>query len=351
MNVIRAFKSEFRSSQLLPGLAAGLIAAIITISIETSLAALVWSGPLSQFLPGGIGLTLFGAFAIGVVVALASSVPGVVALPQDTPAAILALVAAGIAAIMKAASPQSLYATVVAAIALTSLLMGIAFILLGRFKASGFVRYIPYPVVGGFLAGTGFLLAKGAFAVMVDMPMGLADVARLWAPDKLVEWIPGVVFTLALLFVLRRSQHFLITPAALLLATALFYAYLFASHIPIADASARGWLLGPFPGGGLYHPLTPADLPSVDWSAILQQADKIATVLVLSVVALLLNAGALEVTIKEDIDLDRELRTAGLANLAGGLGGAPVGYQALGMSALGAPAGCTDAAWSACSRG
>lgn len=54
----------------------------------------------------------------------------------------------------------------------------------------------------------------------------------------------------------------------------------------------------------------------------------------LSVVALLLNTSALEVTFHQDIDLNRELITAGFANLAGGLGGSPVGYQTLSMSSL-----------------
>ena len=102
----------------------------------------------------------------------------------------------------------------------------------------------------------------------------------------------------------------------------------------MAEASARGWLLGPFPAGSFYQPLTPAMLAQVDWRAVLGQADKMATILVLSVIALLLNTSALEVTARQDIDLNRELMTAGFANLAGGLGGSPVGYQTLGMSAL-----------------
>ncbi|MGZ6316489.1 MAG: SulP family inorganic anion transporter, partial [Anaerolineales bacterium] len=335
MSLIKELKKELQPSLLLAGLTAGLIAAIVTISIMISLAALIWSGPLNQFLAGGIGLMLFGAFVIGVIVALTSSLPGVVAIPQDTPSAILALVAAGIAAAMKSAEPQALYSTVVAAIMLTSLLMAACFLLLGSFKASGFVRYVPYPVVGGFLAGTGFLLAKGAFGVMVDMPMTLANLPQLLTTGKLIEWLPGVVFAVALLLLLRRFDHFLITPSALILATALFYAYLFLAHISVADASLRGWLLGSLPGnGGLYRPLLPADFGQVDWSAILGQADKIATIMVLSAVALLLNASALEVTIRQDVDLDRELLSAGLANLISGLGGGSVGYQALGMSAL-----------------
>lgn len=325
------FKQEFQPKILLPSVTAGLIAAIVTISMEISLAALIFSGDLSQFLPGGIGLMLFGAFIMGIVIALTTSLPGMIGVPQDTPAAIVGLIGAAIALAMKGAEPNSIYATVLAAISVTSILTGIFFLLLGRFKASGFVRYIPYPVVGGFLAGTGWLLSLGAFGVMVS---GQLSLAQLFTANNLASWAPGAVFAVALLLILRRSNHFLITPGALILATALFYGYLLIAGIPIAEASSRGWLLGPFPSGGLYQPLTPTLFAQIDWGAILQNFGKIVTILALSVIALLLNASALEVTVKQDIDLNRELQSAGWANLFGGLGGSPVGYQTLGMSSL-----------------
>ncbi len=128
-------KKEFSPSLLLPSITSGLLAAIVTISLEISLAALIFSGDLGKFLPGGIGLMLFGAFVIGIVVSLTTSLPGMIGLPQDTPAAILALVAAAIAFSMKSASPQAIYVTVVAAIMLTSIVTGIFFLLLGFFKA------------------------------------------------------------------------------------------------------------------------------------------------------------------------------------------------------------------------
>lgn len=334
MNLVKEIRKEFQPSLLLSSITAALLASVLAITLEVSLASLLFSGSLSQFLSGGIGLVLFGGFVIGIVVGLTSSVPGIIAAPQDTPTVILALAAAGIAASMQAAEPQAVFVTVLAAIALTSLLMAATFLLLGRFRASGFVRYIPYPVVGGFLAGTGWLFVKGAFGVMLDLPMTLANLPRLLVTDKLVVWVPGLVFAIVLLLVLRRHNHVLITPVAVVLMMVLFYAFLFIAHISIADASSRGWLLGPFPEGGFYKPLTPALLATVDWRAILGQADKIITILVLSVIGLLLNTSALELTTRKDIDLNRELISAGFANLAGGLGGSPIGYQTIGMSSL-----------------
>ncbi len=334
MDFVRALKDDFQPSRLVPSITAGFIVAIIDVGMELSLAALIFSGDLSRFLARGIGLMLFGAVVMGVVAALTTSVPGLIAVPQDTPAAIMALVATGIALSMKTAAPDAVYATVLAAIVLTSLLMGVCFLLLGWFKASGFVRYIPYPVVGGFLAGTGWLLVRGGLGVMVNLPASAAEIPQLFAPDVLGQWLPGLIFGLALLLVLRRWNRSWITPAALILTTALFYAYLLLARIPIADALQGGLLLGTFSSGGLYQALNPAAFARIDWLAILMQSTQIISIVVLSAVALLLNASGLEVTFKQDIDMDRELKNAGYMNLAAGLGGSPVGYQTLSMSAL-----------------
>ena len=330
---LRDLKNDFRPELLFPSITAGLIAGIVTISLEISLAALIFSGDLDQFLAGGIGLMLFGAFVVGITVALTSSLPGMVGLPQDTPAAIMALVAGAIGVSMQGDDPQAIYFTIVAAISLTSLLTAVFFLLLGRFQASGFVRFIPYPVVGGFLAGTGYLLSMGAFGVMAGVS-SLASLPQLLERGSLILWVPGVLFAITLLILLRKWNHYLITPGALLIATALFYGYLWIAGIPVSEAASRGWLLGPFPSGGLYQPLTFSSLNLIHWNAIFQNIDKIATILVLSIIALLLNASALEVTVKKDVDLNRELLAAGWANIAGGLGGSSVGYQALGLSAL-----------------
>lgn len=328
------FKREFHPDTLLPSITAGLIVTIISTSVEISYAALIFSGDLSQFLAGGIGLMLFGAFVIGIVVALTTSLPGMIGVPQDAPAAILALVAAGIAAIMKSARPPAVYATILAAIALTSLLTAAFFLTLGWLKASNFIRYIPYPVVGGFLAGTGWIITKGAFGVMVTVPLTITSLPKILSFEKLIVWIPGVIFALLLLLILRRYNHFLITPAALLLGTALFFLCLGIAHISVSDALARGWLLGPLPSSAFYQPLTPSSFGLIDWGAILHNTGKIATILILSVISVLLFVSGLEIAVKQDIDLNRELITAGFANLAGGLGGSPVGYQTFALSAL-----------------
>jgi len=329
------FLSEFKLQRLIPSLTAGFIVGVTDVSVEISLAALIFSGALVPFLAQGIGSILFGAFVILFLGALTSSVPGIMTIPQDTPAAILALIAAGVVGNMStSATLDETFTTAVAAIILTSLSAGIIFLIFGRFKLSGFARFIPYPVVGGFLAGTGWLLAKGAFNVMTDMPVTLSNFPLLFRTEVLVHWLPGLIFALALLLILRRSSHFLIIPGMLTLGIGLFYIALALVGISTTQAAQLGWLLGPFEQEALFQPLTLSSLAQVDWSAILSQLDKIGAVIVLSLISLLLNVSALEVAAKEDINMNHELRSAGLVNLVAGLFGSPVGYQALSLTVL-----------------
>jgi SulP family sulfate permease len=327
----------------LPVVTAGLIAGTLSIVIEISLAALIFSGELAAYTGRGIGMALFGAVVTGILAALTSSFRGAVAIPQDSPAAILAVAAAtigGSAAGLGASEGD--FATVAALIILTSLVTGAVLVVMGVLRLGSFVRYMPYPVVGGFLAGTGWLLFEGGMGVMTGVPMTPAGVPLLFAPDVWPHWLPGVLFAVALLLILRRYSHFLIIPSMLAGAIGLFYLALAVTQTGVVEAQAGGWLLGPFPAGGLWQPLTPGDLALVDWAWVARQAGTAGTTLVISVIAVLLNASGLELTLRQDVDLNRELRSAGVANLLAGLGGGHPGYPSLSLSSLGHWLGATS---------
>ncbi len=63
----RQLAGEFQPKRLFPSLVAGVISGILTVIIEISLAALIFSGDLARFVSNGIGITLFGSCVIGVV--------------------------------------------------------------------------------------------------------------------------------------------------------------------------------------------------------------------------------------------------------------------------------------------
>lgn len=332
---MQKFVSEFNLRNSIPALTAGLITGVTLIFYHISLATLIFSGDLSAFIADGIGLLLFGAAIIGLSVAILGSLPGTIPAVQDSPAAIFALVAVAIALQIPQNAPSDrLYFTVVAAISFTTILTGILFLLIARFGLSSFVRFVPYPVVGGFLAGTGWLLAQGALGVMSNLPLRFSDIPLLFRSDVLLRWVPGVLFAVMLVYVQRRFSHPLVMPGFLIAGMILFYIILFATGTSIADATARGLLLGPFSQKALWTPLRLSALSLVDWPIILAQSGKLVSIMVLSTIAILLNANALELAVQKDIDLNRELTAAGLGNVLAGLGGGPVGYQTIGMSSL-----------------
>jgi SulP family sulfate permease len=327
-------REQLRPSRLIPTLTAGLVIGVLEVVLASSFAALVYGGDAAVHLPKAIGFNLFGAAAVLIIVSLRSSLPGVVGSIQDITAAILALLTVSVTK----EQPGALYSTfltLVAAVILTSALTGVVFLLMGRFKLGDLVRFVPYPVIGGFLAGTGWLLFKGGMGVLATRSLTLMSVHRFFRPDPLLKWVPGVIFAILLLFLVRRFRHFLIIPGAVVAGVVLFYGVLAAMGTTVTLAKVHGFLMGPFPyGGDLFDPLTLEALTRADWSVILGQIGNVFAVLLVAVVALLLNASGIELIMNRDADLNRELRGAGLANIVGATGGGIVGFHALSLTAL-----------------
>ncbi|MBN1664374.1 MAG: SLC26A/SulP transporter family protein [Deltaproteobacteria bacterium] len=330
-------KSQFDPGKLITSLTAGLISGVLTITMGIAFAALIFSGPLSGFVSRGISLILLSALIIGVVVALTSSYSGTVARPHEIPAAILALIAGIIVSHMPpaASGSEEAFITVVAAIALTSMATGLFFLILGSFKAGNLIRFIPYPVIGGFLAGTGLLLVKGALGVMTDATITLSAISSLVQPDIAVKWLPGIFLAALLFVILRRRNHFLIMPLWLFFSIGLFYAVILIADAPISEVREQGWLIGSLQKTQFEWPFSLSSLVQVDWRLILAQAGRIGTILILSCISLLLNASGLELVVREEIDLNRELKSVGAANILAGMGGGAVGIHSLSLSALG----------------
>jgi len=268
--------------------------------------------------------------------------PGVIGAPQDSPAAVLGLTGLVIVAHMGDAPAEAKFITVVVTVILTSVVSGLFFVFVGGFKLSRFVRFIPYPVVGGFVAGTGLLLVRGALGVMLGRTPGMSNLNILFQAENLLLWIPGVLFGTIVLIASRRSKHLLTYPALLIGAALIFYLVVWISGSGIQEARGLGLLLGPFPAGTLWKPLDLSLLSQADWRLIFSQSSNIAAVALVSIVALLLNASALELIAQKDVDLNRELISTGVANIVGGLAGGSVGYHHLGVSSISFRAGISN---------
>ncbi len=335
-NLRSSSRGGFEAAELIPIILAGIVAGLITVIMSVSFATLIFADPaLSSFIPQAVALALLSAAVIAFIVSQFSSYPCTLAFPQDKIAPLLALLSAAIAAEMPGmAGTPRLYYTVIAALAISALAVGIFLFALGFFKLGALIRFIPYPVIGGFLAGTGFLLVKGAVGVMTGAKPAYATLGALFEPATLVKWAGGAVFAVALLLVSRKIKHILVMPVAIAAGAAAFYAMLFAKGISIEQAQQMGFLPGATPSGAGLKFETIAALQNADFGVVLARAGGIATILIISAVGVLLNASGLELAAKYDMDLNRELKVAGATNvIMGGISGL-IGFHALSLSSL-----------------
>ncbi len=342
-----AVRSGTRLTGLIGDLTAGVVSTLLMLCYAMSLGTMIFSADLARYAALGVPTAFISCVVTALVIALTSSMRMNIAGPDGNATAFLAGVAAGVASSVRAdgGTPQTILLTVLIAIALCSVVTGIILYAVGSSKRSRSLQFLPYPVVGGFLAGTGYLLLVGAFRVVTGEPLNWHTAALLTHLNWLM-WTPAVLVCALATLLSRSWKHAAALPVTLALGVVLFYLLLVATGLSIDDARNTGLLL---PRVAL-HPMRipalhlPASLAhgSVDWSAIVAHLPETLVVTSISAITILMNSTAIGAATGEDIDLNREMRAAGIANIASGMLGGMVGYQSFNRSMLNARAGATS---------
>jgi SulP family sulfate permease len=321
------------SRNLLASVVAGSVAGLMTTVAAVSSAALVFSGELAPHLPLGVQIALITAAVVGAVIAMGSSFRFIISGPDSNSTAVLALLATTITPALASVAPDRVIPTLRAAMAVGTLATGVCLYLLGRLRAGRLIRFIPYPVVGGFLAGTGWLLLRGAVPVLTGRPLSLD--AQLLAPAMVARWAPGLAFALVLLFGLRRFKHYLVLPCLLAGAMGLAHLVRAALGYTLAEAVGAGFFVAPPPAQQAALPSSLLSLAGhVDWSLVAAQAPDMGALVAVSAISILLGAAGIELASGVDADLDRELRATGLSNLLSAVTGGMVGFLSVSRTVL-----------------
>jgi SulP family sulfate permease len=299
----------------------GSVVGIMVVALILSLAALIYSGSSGENLATGSALLLLGGAVLNLVLAKWGSIAGSVVLPQDTTSAVVAVT---LAVLLPGVAQADELGTVIAYTMVSTLVVGAAMLMLGTFRLGDLARFVPYPVFGGFLAGTGWLLIVGA----ANLASGGFD----WSRSGVTGLVAAAALGIGLFVFMRRRPSVYLFPATIVAAVAIFYMILLLTGTYLTDARSGGYL--PAMAGG------PVNLPfdalgSVDWPAVWSGWVGFVTATLVATLALLLNVTSLELLGGADADLNRELRTMGAANLAAAFTGSTAGYHALGPSALG----------------
>jgi len=322
-------------------LIAGLVTAAISLVYALSFSALIFSGPLAPLLPYGLAALLIAAAVTSVIVAIGSRIPFVIAGPDGNTATVLAAIAAAVASGRNLADTDGLLGTVTVALLGSTALAGLGIYVLGAARMGRWVRFVPFSVLGGFLAGTGLLMMRSALGIISGFRINAGSVVRLLEPVAEARVAMGVAFALVLVMVLRRWKHPLALPTMVIAGILASHLGLAAVGISTEQARADGWL---FPGF-VFHVAWPWSDPAAVLAhagPLIGNLGEVMALMVVGTFTILLNISSLELATDTEVDLDRDLRFAGLANLLSALCGGYFGAISVNRSLMNRQAGARN---------
>jgi SulP family sulfate permease len=301
----------------------GCAASVLTVSYGLSYSLLIFTGPLSFYLGYGIGITFIVSAVVALVLALGSSMPFAIGSPDSTTAAVNAILASSLIEQMAAADTHtSILGSVLLTFALTSIVTGVALCGFGMTRLGRAIRYVPYPVVGGFLGATGALIVLGAVTVITGRHLTFATLPRILEPQTLYELSAAAAMALLLYLTWHRSRTPFGLPAILVGSTLAAHLAFWLAGISPAEAQAMGWTFQPPPHVSFVWIWDANNLRTFPWEILPDLGGTIVAVVFVTAASTLFNTTGIEVALHHEANIERELSVTGLANiLAGVLGG------------------------------
>ena len=309
---------------------AALIIGLDSIGFAVALASLMFAGSLSSGLALGVTAVLACSIIMSLAIGSLSQLRTSIAGAQDIGAAILAVTllsaVAGVAA-------EARVATAFAIIAAATLATGILMLLVGLLRGGRLVRFFPLEVLAGFMAATGCLLLMGGIAMVTHVDADINGMLTITTPHQFMSLIPALLLAVVVYYSMSKLKKPFLLLGILLSTTAAFHLWRYVTSVSLEEAATAGWLPAALQGAELSLAF-PTLLPLVHWPAVLQAAPTIATVATLSLFAALMNVSALEIATEQELDVDREMRIAGSANLLVSGAGGPPGFSDLASTLL-----------------
>ncbi len=326
-----------RFDALARAIGAGVVCGFLAVIQSAGFGLFVLGGSAHALAPVAVGMALFATATATLVAVFTSSVPGAVSIAQTVPIAALTTGVAHILAVTGGDSGSATAAaTMIAFVALGSLAFGLAALALGVFRWGRFIRFVPYPVIAGFFAGCGWLIMLGGIGVATGHKIGAGNIGLLADGSVQLRVLATLAIVAAIAILVRRYPISTVLPGVAAAALAAYTLGAAVVGFRPAEAIREGWLVNLSGDGALWPPIALGDVALVDLGALSGALIALPVLVILSVMTLLMNAGAIELATRRDIDLDHELRSVGVQNLVGGAGGGLPAFHSVPLTLLSA---------------
>ena len=229
-------------------------------------------------------------------------------------------------------NPKSVLATTVLSFAISAVLTGAVFFLMGACRLGSLIGFFPRHILIGCIGGVGWFLVATGVEVAARLPGNLEynipTLKQLFRSDTVLLWIIPLILSVVLRVTQRYVKSNFLVGGYFVSVAAIFYFFKFALDIPMDNLHSGGWVFDSPPAGNpWYHFWTLYDLKAVHWGAL---ADTVPTMFALTFFGILhvpINVPALGISTGEDnLNVDRELIAHGISNTLSGLCGSVQNY-------------------------
>jgi SulP family sulfate permease len=312
----------------------GGAASVLTITFGLSYSLLIFSGPLAPYLSYGVAVTFISSAVLAIVLALGSSIPFAIGGPESSTAAMTAILASSLVERMAIISTAPPLAPVLITLGLASIATGIVLCCFGVTRLGRAIRYVPYPVVGGFLGATGCLILLGAVRVITGYRPEFANFGQFMNPLTLSELGAACVMAVILYLTWHRSRSPFGLPVILIGGVIVAHILLWLAGISPTEAQAAGWTFRPPPHISLMLPWSVTAFRHYPWYALPDLSGNLIAVIFVTASSTLFNTAGIEVAVNREANLERELNVTGLANMLSGAFGGYTGCMSISRTVL-----------------
>lgn len=219
-------------------------------------------------------------------------------------------------------------ATTIAAYAISSVLTGAVFYIMGLCKLGSLIGFFPRHILIGCIGGVGWFLVATGLEVSArldgNLEYNVQTLQKLFRSDTVALWIIPLVLAITLQTAKRWVKHPLTDATFFLSIIAVFYYYVAAiEELTIPELRNRGWIFdAPDAGKPFYSFYELYNWRLMDWTAVLSTVPAMLALTFFGVLHVPINIPALGLSTGEDnVDVDRELRAHGISNTLSGFCG------------------------------
>jgi SulP family sulfate permease len=331
------FQTEgYRSESLLTDVGLGIFEGVDNALWSYAFATVLFAGVFTAYLPLLVVVLLCG-WALNILFVSTTSATKLHIMKLDEQAIVIL---ASLAALLIAKTEPELIsthgvATMLAIMALTSVIVAVAFFAVGQFHLTRLLELLPYPVICGFMAGIGWLLLDAGVGVGVDLSISKELWVALHDKSTLIKLALYVAVGATLMVGVTRINKVWVLPVASIIILIAFHSFVMLKGYARPELVEQGWLFDiPLESASVFGFVDGLTMHDIDMDFILSVMPQILTITFLALLSASMSLTALMASAYQHLSTADEMKNIAGGNVLSAIVCCPPGYTDVTASSL-----------------